>query len=508
MGGPLFVAPPEARTAPLEALLEVAATLNREAGISTGRAQARLIETQARLQREHGITQREFCKRLGIPDRTFRSWADRPPAPPPPPPPAPAPAPPPVDSNRGRFALEALLPEVQHMADTTDIRVFDVPLKLVAVQDPGGRDQSLWEAIQVSETETAAVVKEVVVAAAQGRAGLQLVTDQGRPYIAGEATRAYEAAELEHVPAPEGTPTAKATLERSFGTIKPLLAPLTTFTAQLAAAIPAFRNASLARLMGQFLISALLEAHRLGLASRVGATRPSDPELLRVLAAEERNRVRHEHLSRRQLLERLHEEYAMEGSRETFVRSLRHHAYDDIEEAERRFRRAVLRPREISRADRYFAGTVRNVFDKRQPEREAERQKLKERLRRRDEERLFHEEQRQLEAAPDGAVLKALKMLGITYQPKTNSLLMGGIGMGRVILRRAVTAIMTRDGTQAHDTLEMLWKQWAARSPRTDEQLIAAVRQLWDKILGDANATKTGFTVTPARSILYRPAPP
>ena len=85
MAGAPFVAAPEARTAPLEALLHVAATLIREAGIGTGRARARLVETQARLKREHGLTQREFCKRLGLPSRTFRSWVARPPVTPPPP---------------------------------------------------------------------------------------------------------------------------------------------------------------------------------------------------------------------------------------------------------------------------------------------------------------------------------------------------------------------------------------------------------------------------------------
>lgn len=397
------------------------------------------------------------------------------------------------------------------MADTTDIRVLDVPLKLVAVQDPGGRDQSLWEAIQVSETETAAVVSDVAVAAAQGRAGLQLVTDQGRPYIASEAARAYEAAELEHVPAPEGTPTAKATLERSFGTIKPLLAPLAVFTAQLAAAVPALRHASLARILGQLLISAMLEAHRLGLTSRVGATRPSDPDLLRVLAAEERYRVTHGNLSRRQLLERLHDEYAMEGSREAFVRSLRYHAYDDIQEAERRFRRAVLRPRDIHRSDRYFVAILKNVFDKKEPERRAEREKLKKHLRQREEERLIQEERRQLEASPDRAILTGLRLSAVTYQPKHGTLLLGGMGMGRVILRRAVAAIVERDGTQACDTLEVLWKQWAQKTTDQDGLMTKAVRRLWDAVLAEGTEKKKsaerGFTNSLARRILYPPAP-
>lgn len=395
------------------------------------------------------------------------------------------------------------------MADTTDISVLGVPLKLVAVQDPGGRDQSLWEAIQVSETETAAVVSDVAVAAAQGRAGLQLVTDQGRPYIAREAASAYEAAGLEHVPAPEGTPTAKATLERSFGTIKPLLAPLAAFTAQLAAAVPTLRHSSLARVLGQLLISAMLEAHRLGLTSRVGATRPSDPDLLRVLAADERNRVRHETLSRRQLLERLHDEYAMEGSRETFVRSLRHHSYDDIEEAERRFRRAVLRPRDIKRANRYFAGILRNVFDKKQPERRAEREQLKKQLRLREEERLIQEERHRREASPDGAVLTGLRLVGGAYLPERGTLLLGGMGGGRVILRRAVATIVERDGSQAHDTLEALWKQWALKLNDHAGRLTAAVRHLWNAVLAEATEKSAGqgFTQSEARRILYRPAP-
>ena len=301
--------------------------------------------------------------------------------------------------------------------------------------------------------------------------------------------------------------TPKLLLERSFGTIKPLLAPLTAFTALLAAAVPALRHASLARILGQLLISAMLEAHRLGLTSRVGATRPSDPDLLRVLVADERYRVTHGNLSRRQLLERLHNEYAMEGSREEFVRSLRYHAYNDIEEAERRFRRAVLRPRDIRRSDRYFAGILRNVFDKKEPERRAEREKLKKRLRQREEEHLIQEERRRLEASPDGAILTGLRLVGITYQPKHGTLLLGGMGMGRVILRRAVAAIVDRDGSQACDTLEALWKQWALKVTDQNGLQTSAVRHLWNTLLAETKIAEKGFTDSEARRILYRPAP-
>jgi len=81
-----------------------------------------------------------------------------------------------------------------------------------------------------------------VAAAAADRPGMQLITDQGTPYLAEAAKQAYDAIGVEHAPQREGSPTEKATVERGFGTIKNALAPLFEVLNRAAAAVPSLQQ--------------------------------------------------------------------------------------------------------------------------------------------------------------------------------------------------------------------------------------------------------------------------
>jgi hypothetical protein len=165
--------------------------------------QDELVCTFDRLHADHGVTAREFCAALALPERTLRSWQHRPAKPPPKPPlhrlrAPPPPRPPANDRNTGRFDLAAHAPDTQLGGDTTDLRVLGVDLKLVGVQDVGDRERCLFDAFAVDERESAELIARVAADAADGLEDLQFITDQGTPYLAEAARQAYDAIGVEH----------------------------------------------------------------------------------------------------------------------------------------------------------------------------------------------------------------------------------------------------------------------------------------------------------------------
>ncbi|MEN8150142.1 MAG: hypothetical protein ABFS86_09980 [Planctomycetota bacterium] len=92
---------------------------------------------------------------------------------------------PPEPGNRrvGGFDLAATLPGLQAMCDTTSLSLFGVPLKVVALQDPGARHERPWEDFAVDTEENHQVVIDVVMAALAGKPGTQAIFDQGTPYM-------------------------------------------------------------------------------------------------------------------------------------------------------------------------------------------------------------------------------------------------------------------------------------------------------------------------------------
>lgn len=458
-----------------------------------------------RVRSEHGITLREFSKMLGISERTFRSWQTRPPAPPRRRRPPPAP-PRQRDARRGRFDLDAIPPGVELTADTTDLELFDIPLKLIAAQDPGRRDEELYEAFHLDVVEDARRVVAVVDAATRHRSFAQVVTDRGTPYCAHEAKAAYEARALEHAPTKEGTPTQKAPLERSFGTLKPLLAPLAALTSTLSAMVPALRSQDLAKTVGRYLVSLAIDAYRIGATSRVTRSgAPADHAATAAAAAEWTHRRRENHGSCRGWLERIHEEYRMDGSREEFVRALRHYELEDIEEAERRLRTAACRC-QARICDRYFVGILRNVSADGDQRRHRDHQAARDRARRKADARSFEAEQEQLRDDPEYAISRGLRLIAVQWSPAKNELLMGGRGMGYIDLRRGLIDLRNRNGdTAGRDGAELAWRRWLIDSGAGDGMRYA-IRRVWDQLIAQLfDNSKRDFTAAAARVIINPP---
>ncbi len=468
--------PDAARASAAEALLGVAHTMLTASRVPQHHRelQDQVVAAADRLRRDHGITQTDFCAALALSERTFRSWHHRPARPTPRAVPPPPPPPRRRDRGTGRFALEVTAPEVQLGSDTTDVTILGVPLKLTAAQDLGAREQRLWEAYALDETETAALVSQVVTAAAAGRVGLQDLTDQGTPFMA-QATRAVrEALGVEHVPQREHTPTEKATVERAFLMVKQPLAPLFDLLNRLAAAIPALARADLAKALGTLLFAVFLRVYAAGRRHLPHPLAGHDPEALRAIVAEQRERAHAEMRSTRLFLEALHAEYDFHGSREDFVRRLRRYPLEDLQEAERRFRRYACRCH-VRNCDQYFTAVVRNVYDEARPRRAAAHAHAVAvaAARRAEAERVARAAW--LDQHPEVRLQQGLDLLAQTWQPVPQCFVMNGVG-ARAVLRAAVRDLAAQQGLGIHDEIERHWRNWLAGHATLPATLREAVR--------------------------------
>jgi transposase InsO family protein len=331
-----------------------------------GEDRAALVEAQARLKREDGLPAQRFCELLGISERTFRDWKSKATAPRPTKP-APEPGattrPKRTKKNLGRFDLEVTAPGVQAMADTSSWEVLGVPLKIVALQDPGNRKARLWESFAVDTTEDAELVIRVVTEALQDRPGTQFITDKGTPYMAKATAEALDDLEIEHAPQKEGTPTDKATQERSFGVVKQALQPLTDLSRRMGEAFPSLKRSDVAKAVGRLLLSTYLRVYEAASGPGGYPLSTETPGVLRLIIEEQRAKARAENRSARLLLRQIHEAYHFPGRVKGFIRTHRHHALEDIREAERRLRTQAVRFDDIRNHERYFAAILRQVAE-------------------------------------------------------------------------------------------------------------------------------------------------
>jgi hypothetical protein len=476
---------PARRLLRAETLLEVAREVIRLGGPGKRRVQDLLVAARDRLKEEHGISCAEFCRTLGLPARTVRSWARRGVAAPKeeepknPPPPA-------GDRREGRFDLAVTLPGLQALGDTTNLTVFGVPLKLVALQDPGARHERPWEAFAVDTEENHRVVLDVVRSALSGKPGVQFLVDQGTPYMA-EATRdTLEDLDLFHEPQKEGTPTEKATLERSFGVVKSCLAPILSLTGKLADLVPALRSEELAKAAGRLLLAAYLQVY--ATASRARETRrPDDPQVLAAIAEAQRERAVAEHRSAKLLLEAVFDRYGFEGSKRDFVRAHRHHFVEDVEEAERRL---ALRAAGggILHWERYFSAILQNV---REGRREARKRQAWER-RRAARQRSEAEKERRRRAAREAAfdedpvrrIASGLSLVARHYRPERDDLFNGGVGPGTRRIRKGLAAVAERAPAALADHATSAWRAFLGTAE--DPRPLPAVRAVLDRLLAEA----------------------
>ena len=481
----------------------------------------RLLEAQRRLKEEHGLTEKRFCELLGISERTFRSWK------------APRPQPPvsadgPAESEdaaaeeeekkrkkrksvaTGRFDLEVLLPGQQVAADTSPWTLFGVPLQIVAGQDPGNRKQKLWESFAVDTHENSKLIVEVLQKAVSDKPGMQVVTDQGTPYMSAETERAIEGLECEHAPQKEGTPTEKATLERSFRTVKDALKPLSELTKAIADRFPALREGELARAVGRLLLGVFLRVYE---AAPRGGGHPlegRDRQELEIISQEQRERARAENRSKRLLLTEIHAAYDFPGSAQRFIRAHRRHALEDIQEAERRLRRNACRCK-VRACDRYFAGILHNVRDENERERHRQRQaELRRFCQQREFAQARHERRardRIVREHPEVVLAEALDLLAAQWLPKENALLADGRGPGRAQSHAALDSMTSQDPHSVGDRAEAVWTAWVGESA-LDSRQISAVRGVFDVELGRFLAPPPSISDVINRTIGCRPIQP
>lgn len=480
--------PPRDHRAPvLEALLAIATRLLALHAVPVRRraVQDELVCAFDRVHREHRVTARAFCAALALPERTFRSWQDRPAKPPPPPPPPKPPSPPPNDRNTGRFALEATAPDTQLGGDTTDLCVLGVDLKLVGVQDIGDRERCLYNAFAIDVRESAALITGVVADAVAGREGLQFITDQGTPYLAEAARQAYDAIGVEHAPQREGAPTEKATVERGFGTVKTALTPIFDVLNRIATAVPSLRQPVLARHVATLLVATFLRVYAAGRRHLGHPLEGQDPDVLRAIVEEQRDRARAEDRSVRLFLESVHAEYAIDGSREAFVRTFRRYPLEDLRAAERRFRAHACRCK-VRVCDRYFAAIVRDVHEAGARRRSADRRQ------RRCEGQAGHvrthaaQRAADLDAHPERRLHEGLDLLAETWLAGTGGFVHDG-QLARSWIRRAITVIHTREPIATADCIEVHLRSWEAARPNAPAALFQAVRGVLQSVITEVH---------------------
>jgi len=472
------------RLAVTQALLGIATRVLAHLSWRKPAVRALVVGAYLRLRQEQpGLTQKDFCEALALSPRTLRHWLAHPepeasasPVAPPPPPKSPRRRPP----RRPRFGFQLVLPGTQLAADTTDLSTFGCPLKLIATQDIGGRDQDLLQSVIIDDHESAELVVQAFSEAIDGHEGFQAIVDQGTPYMAQATKQALEDLGAEHAPQVEGTPTDKATIERAFETAKSIAAPLCALSDRLARKLPALKNTRLAIALATLLVTALLKAYQAGARAqqrahvqRQGLERD---ELLDV-AREHRERSRAEDRSRRLLLEFIHDAYDLGRPRTRFVRSLRRFPLVVLQRAERAFRGQVHRD-DIRNRAAYFCAIVRNLHEDYCAERA--RQRAHQEQRRRQQARQ-DEHAAQLQArdeSPAAWLREALEALAAQWQPRSRTLLYGGIGIGRHWLIDAVALLCDRHGPAAARDIAngVFWSFAAHCVDRIGQDGISAIR--------------------------------
>ena len=513
-GRPPMVAPQVVPDPVTEELLAIAASVIAQVRVPR-RAAERLVAGAQRLGDQRGLTQQDFCARLGIPDRTFRYWKRRPPAPPTPQPPAPPPAEPKPDRHEGRFGLNVTLPGLQTMSDTTDWNLFGVKLKVTAAMDPGDRRRQPWQAFAVEAAETAEVVSDTIVRAVAECPGTQVITDQGKPFLADLSRAAYDAMHADHAPCVEGTPTQKAPIERSFGIVKRLLEPIAELTRKLAELLPALRRDDIARPVAALFLATYLRVFELGHRDRPHPLEGADPQLLRDIADEQREKAHHEVESKRLLLGEIFDGLGCTGSRDAFIRKFRHHHIADIQAAQRDLAQNWWCCCRVRAPDRYFAKVLWNaaIAGRQRRERGHRRRAADAELLRRQRADVAGEAF--LVEHPDELLRRGLGL--VVAQCRTDlgrELLRARRGPGPTAIARAVDLLRAGQLAVYLDVVEATWRAWAASADPSHAPLVAVARQVLDGCLNPAttNGRLTlpdlgGILTTRARDNNSRPPP-
>jgi hypothetical protein len=437
----------------LRALLTVATMILGLVSFKKPAIRAAVLGAWLRLSTEHpSLTKTEFCKTLSVSERTFRQWlrapsASRPATPSPSPSPKPKPRKRPP--RRPRFTFDVFLPDTQIGADTTDLSAFGVPLKLVGVQDIGGRDQSLFDSVVIDTSESSTHVIDALRPVLRDCPGAQAITDQGTPYMAHDTRAELAALEVEHAPQKEGDPTGKATVEKGFDTLKAIAHPLLALSGSIAELAPALRSAAIALPFARLVVGTVLRAYQAGARATRRAVEArgaaSEDDLVRA-AARAREAARADDRSARLLLTHLHDVFRIEGSCSDFVARFRRYPLDVLRSAEAALTKRLLlcgAPYVRSIAH-YFGAIIRSEYREqrlRRIERDASH-KLNARL---------HREQLERSTAyrahlnnPTRWLREALDLIAMHWLPDQRALLFGGDGLGIAWMRGALAILFSR----------------------------------------------------------------
>jgi len=445
----------------LRALLAVATTLLAQINFRRPALRALAVGAWLRLRNElPQLTQERFCETLALPTRTLRSWLANNPT-------QPQPLVEPKQASvtkgspkrsakarkprRPRFGFDLVIADTQVGADTTDLSVLGVPLKLVAAQDIGGRDQSLFDSIVVDDHESSEHVIDVLTAAIAGREGMQAITDQGTPYMAKATRDALDQLGVEHAPQREGDPLGKATVERGFGILKTIAAPLLSLSDRIATVVPTLRNAELAKGLGHLLIASLLRAYQAGArAARAACEQRAglDEATLDRVASRARQDARAEENSRRLLLTHWHDIYQFDLPLTKFIHEYRRYPLTVLKQAESQLRSQLHRI-DIRSLTRYFGAIVRNEMDTYRASK-ARSDQLEKQCNDSDAMAAQHAALRRSRLADPVAWLReAIVGLVSQWQPREQQLLFGGQGAALGWMQGALSRILVIHGDVA-----------------------------------------------------------
>jgi transposase InsO family protein len=421
----------------LRALLAVATAVLARVNLKRPALRALLTGAWLRLRSElPGLTQQRFCQALALSGRTLRSWLS-------PTPPRPQSATEPTAApttstepgkprqhrlRRPRFRFDLVVPDTQLGADTTDLSVLGVPLKLVAAQDIGGRDRALFDSVVVDDHESAEHVVDVLTAATAGREGLQAITDQGTPYMAQLTRDALAELGVEHAPQREGDPLGKSTVERGFGILKTIAAPLLALSDRVAKAVPQLCDAELAKGLGQ----------RCGL----------DEDALVRAATQARQQAHAQEQSKRLLLTHLHQLYHFDLPVTEFIRRFRHYPLEALRQAETSLR-AQLHRDDIRSLSRYFGAIVRDALDKHRMDQKRKARAAQQCAQSEAQARHNAAVRHARLADPVSWLREALAALVSQWLPAERQLLFGGEGAALGWIRGALHQILSLHGCQA-----------------------------------------------------------
>jgi hypothetical protein len=442
----------------LRALLAVASAALALVPLHKRAARALIVGAWRRLATElPSLTKSTFCEALALPERTLRHWLAHAPATTTPassprrPSQAPRPKPPKRTLRRPRFRFDVFLPGMQVGGDTTALEAFGVDLKLVGVQDIGGRDHRLFDAVVIDTHECSDHVIKAFRTVLTDCPGAQAITDQGTPYMAGATRAALEALEAEHAPQKEGDPTGKSTVEKGFGTLKGILEPMLSLTSRLAEIVPQLRSPDLAVPFARLAVGTVLRAYQAGArATRraLDARGPASEDTLVRAAARAREAARADNRSARLLLSHLHGLYVFHASCTSFVDRFRRYPLDVLRAAEAALRRRLIvsGAPDVRHVDRYFGALVRSALAEHRARR-AERAasgELDARLRREND--ATDAARREHAADPARWLRDALDLLVMQWVPAQRQLLFGGDGLGLGWMRGAIGVLLERHG--------------------------------------------------------------